>query len=934
MASRDRIPPVTERASEQDIRPSTQETLRPVRNTRFDEDAIMRKPVPTQSSSRQWRGASEISPPTPGVDDTPYIHFAIDQLTRDEELTGRRRLRQGSEDSYAPITTTASTLPPVIPPKSEARLSRPGSPEPLYSGHQTPQRSRSRKDDANHTLVDLPAAAPNLHPQPLQSSPPDSRSSHSADTQALQPRPLQPRRHARPEANSNLTGGYRPPPPAAVVQPSEPTPLDPNDNLLFATPPPDAHQYPSLQYVPWSLRLPAISLLVLYCLALAALLIFCAAYSPRHDGLLDYDGVNTARYFLFEFFPQILSALAIYAIHILQAAVHRILPFTVLASEQPLQNANALRKMKTLPQNFLTPDLSFFQHGEPMLGVAFLIFWAALFAVPLQSSVFQTQYFASISQWRWVTVQPIIVILILLYISQVFALIILYYRFANRTTGLKNDPISISDIMAMAPHPSVPPLATDPSSAAYTESGSRLGYWRTSNQPNEVFYGLAPIPPAIWNDPPPAYTETQPSRLRSVLSFGKSRPMSADSHPRALLSPSRPNSTAYAPTIDLESQQPQPSSTFPSKPNTSLPWYLQRPTIFILLVLATALLITFLVLSFTNDNIKNGFAPLLPAQTNDKDGFSPANFLYSFLPSLIGVVLHRSWLPIDTWFRAAQPWANMNNDKGAKAEKSVLLDYNATAPGHVSLKALAQGDWKVAWTSLVSLLSAVLPVLGGGLFTAQIFGADDTGSGSGPSPNDGGSGSSASNGSAGQVREGADLPAFYIVAILVVIYALSFALIFPGKARSTLQGDFQTLGGIIQLLGGAQQGASSAPGTAATAAETPPKAMAAGKGSGEKSGALAGSRLHATPIPKFLSGSKRGEKGLTEEEITGTFVPFPLGSPRNGLHGIGRNHATRAELVTGLVAGVASGVWRIGESGCLERGEWVQGRVVEEGRMF
>jgi hypothetical protein len=32
----------------------------------------------------------DYSPPTPGVDDTPYIRFAIDQLTRDEELLGAR----------------------------------------------------------------------------------------------------------------------------------------------------------------------------------------------------------------------------------------------------------------------------------------------------------------------------------------------------------------------------------------------------------------------------------------------------------------------------------------------------------------------------------------------------------------------------------------------------------------------------------------------------------------------------------------------------------------------------------------------------------------------------------------------------------------------------------------------------------------------------
>lgn len=42
----------------------------------------------------------DASPTTPGVDDTPYIRFAIDQLTRDEELLGSRIQRAPSEESY------------------------------------------------------------------------------------------------------------------------------------------------------------------------------------------------------------------------------------------------------------------------------------------------------------------------------------------------------------------------------------------------------------------------------------------------------------------------------------------------------------------------------------------------------------------------------------------------------------------------------------------------------------------------------------------------------------------------------------------------------------------------------------------------------------------------------------------------------------------
>ena len=46
-----------------------------------------------------------ISPPTPDVDDTPYIQFAIDQLTRDEEvkhaINSRTLQRTASRESYS-----------------------------------------------------------------------------------------------------------------------------------------------------------------------------------------------------------------------------------------------------------------------------------------------------------------------------------------------------------------------------------------------------------------------------------------------------------------------------------------------------------------------------------------------------------------------------------------------------------------------------------------------------------------------------------------------------------------------------------------------------------------------------------------------------------------------------------------------------------------
>ena len=68
------------------------------------EHKIKRKPISSSSSASEGtivrRPVDGVSPPTPGVDDTPYIQFAIDQLTRDEEVVGPRDPAIGSEASY------------------------------------------------------------------------------------------------------------------------------------------------------------------------------------------------------------------------------------------------------------------------------------------------------------------------------------------------------------------------------------------------------------------------------------------------------------------------------------------------------------------------------------------------------------------------------------------------------------------------------------------------------------------------------------------------------------------------------------------------------------------------------------------------------------------------------------------------------------------
>jgi hypothetical protein len=65
----------------------------------FDEQRMRSREV--RASERPILDELDSAPPTPNTDDTPYIRYAIDALTRDEECKRIQRPRTAnSEDSY------------------------------------------------------------------------------------------------------------------------------------------------------------------------------------------------------------------------------------------------------------------------------------------------------------------------------------------------------------------------------------------------------------------------------------------------------------------------------------------------------------------------------------------------------------------------------------------------------------------------------------------------------------------------------------------------------------------------------------------------------------------------------------------------------------------------------------------------------------------
>ncbi|KAI9824342.1 MAG: hypothetical protein M1826_007364 [Phylliscum demangeonii] len=606
-------------------------------------EAVKGRPVPQVEVVQSGpRTGSDISPPTPGVDDTPYIRYAIEQLTRDQrQPTTGRRMTVDSQLSYpveregAIVLPLAEERPPAVPPKE------------------------------------------------VSGAPADS----------------------------------------AIFIPID----DPNDA-----------RYPPLTAKPGILRLPSLALLAVLCTLMMVAVICCAVFSRRNRGLWDYTDAESGRYFVFRFLPQILASILVLYTFSVMVAVLRLMPFVLLASSQVSRRANALH-LSMRPAWLMLPPAGYFVAGHAIVAACLAMLWASVFTIPLHSSLFGVRWVERDGQfkWRWVTAEPVAWVLVGLYALLILALVTLALFLFRRRTGLRWDATCLADLIALLPHSNsvreYDGAETFRSRRQFQDAlqrrSDRLGYWTTSvSRDDAVFYAVGE-----------AGAPTRPSPMPHARA---EKALTAD---------------------DLEGQPPVrgPASARIRSPRVRhrfVPWYLRDSAVACWIITAAALLTAFLIASFVHHAVQRGFRPLLPARAS-RAGFSRPGFLYSFLPSLLGVVLFLLWQPIEHAFRALQPFASLSQPGGASAEDSLLLDYTRCHPVEATIKAAAAGHWQLAWISLVSVLSLALPILGGGVFWAIYFPARD------------------------QVRMVARMPAFVALVVFLVLYAVSWLVVWPRRVR-------------------------------------------------------------------------------------------------------------------------------------------------------
>lgn len=323
--------------------------------------------------------------PTPGVDDTPYIHFALDQLTRDEEVRGSRHYPLQDAPQYR---------------QAESPINFPW-PAALQPQHRYETVSQDEQFDDRPDSLSMTQAAPMRNPHRL------SPVLHPQSEKELA---------AQSAANLFVPAG--------------------ESRHIF------------LDFLPGTLRPLALAIFITLLVLYIACLILSAVWSRINTGLLEYGSFGDGRYVLFQYIPALLGILLWFYLVQIIVAVYRIAPFIAMSNASSPKARKAGQTLPLQPRSFFLPSFQHFGAGQPLIAIFLLLAWAQIFTIPLLGSAFNV-YQDPQSRWQWIAVQGVIWTVVALYVLLALTLIALAIKLRHSSTGLKWDPRSLSDMIVL-----------------------------------------------------------------------------------------------------------------------------------------------------------------------------------------------------------------------------------------------------------------------------------------------------------------------------------------------------------------------------------------------------------------------------------------------------------------------------------------------------
>ncbi|KAK7740604.1 hypothetical protein SLS62_011076 [Diatrype stigma] len=645
---------------------------------------------------------------TPGVPDVPYIQYALDALTRRRDDSWGAYPRHESSESGESYPRAHHLVPNATP----ALFHQPHVSEPVPESNRIsepspvilrPERGPDRAQPPRPTTSAVPQQyTPDLAPSPLSEwneVPAPSPGSlpfayQPSDVSRVRNRPepaFAPERHRydreapalRPRSSaSGSVVNFPRDVEHWQAEPSAPSHAEVDPEKSGSSPP--------LTFKPWILRDHSLLLLMVLCLLMTAALIFCAVYSVGRNGFMAYGGtMYGGDYFLFRFLPQLLGAvILVYAQGVITASF-RVLPFSMMASEDVRERRDAVL-LPLYPKSFLWPQLA----GPWNVWIPMLNVWLLNFTIPLLCCLFTVKLVDG--TWTWATVQGVVWTLVALYLSLLSALVIMFVYWHGRQSGMLEgwDLRTLADIIQVSAQSNS--LRQYRGTETYSsrkqfkswlrDNVEKLGFWSSNEAPGlPVWYSIGV----------PSHEEKVSFQTTGGQMWDRLRETSAES-----------------PTRRLEADSPEMRFQY-------LPWCFRSGQISLFFVTAFVLFIALIAVSFNHaTDVRHGFVPGLGSAPTE-GVFSPANFLYSFLPSLIGMILYLAFQSLDLTLRILMPWGALSQPEGSSAESSLLVDYAACClPWGATSAAMRNKHWRVATTSFLTPFFIMLPIVGGGLFIA------------------------------------------------------------------------------------------------------------------------------------------------------------------------------------------------------------------------
>lgn len=486
---------------------------------------------------------------------------------------------------------------------------------------------------------------------------------------------------------------------------------------------PQEYEDPPFKFLPSILKPLWLGVYIFLIFLVLAGLLFSGIYSAFNLGLAQYIAIGGSRWFVFKYLPTFLGMILLLWLFQIQIAVQRVAPFMAMASTDAASRAEA-PFMEVQPTGFLLPKTFYFKSKQPMIGICMILFWLQIFTIPLLPCLYNIFYYGNIAtpNWRWTAVQAIVWTLFALYLLQLVALILLALSLWGKRTGLLWDPLSLAEHVALLDRSNISSDYEGSESLAnkgafrshlgHVTSSHKLGYWSTSHNLDDVWYGIC----------------REGQQPRQYSDFGGERVNEkqdrwAPNSPRTTNGGGRQHGRHFS--TDSRSKDVTNLEKGDEDYNVRtryLPWFLKPAFALLWVVLMIILWLIFIIVSFVNNAVLYGFNPRLPVLPNAA-GFASANFFYSFMPALLAQLLFLGWISVDLAYRRLQPYAALNTPAttGAHAQDSLLLDYPYRLPFFCTFTALLSGHYLVAWFSFLTLIAATFPILAGGVFWSQFY---------------------------------------------------------------------------------------------------------------------------------------------------------------------------------------------------------------------